>query len=50
MLAILLAVITSAQYQKAVDDWYNTGVDLYDYGKYDEAIEALTRPSDRPQL
>jgi tetratricopeptide (TPR) repeat protein len=40
MLAILLAVMTSAQCQKTADDWYNTGVDLYGQGKYYEAIEA----------
>ncbi|VVB72790.1 Photosystem I assembly protein Ycf3 [uncultured archaeon] len=38
---LLLALMTSAQCQKAADDWYIEGDLLYNQGKYDGAIKAF---------
>lgn len=37
---LLLALMTSAQCQQIADYWINELLDLYDHGKYDDAIKA----------
>ncbi len=38
---LLLVLMTSAQCQQTVENWFNKGLALYDQGKYDDAIKCF---------
>jgi outer membrane protein assembly factor BamD (BamD/ComL family) len=40
---LLLILMTTVQCQQTAEDWYNKGNDLYDLGKYNEAVQSFEK-------